>query len=229
MQYLEFIKYIRKNKWNRKVSLYHCTRCGKDVEIQDTYVRTKRKIDCGCGADERAKLSRQKNGQIKHGMCNTPEYNAWKAMKDRCYKKTYQHYERYGGRGIKVCDKWKNDFINFYNDMGRKPAPNYQLDRIDNDKDYCKENCRWATPSQNCYNRSRYHNKTGFTGVSENTSKKGRYSAWFSVNRKHIQVGTYDTPENAYKARIEAMKKYNKEHNTNLEYIEYEDFIKDIV
>ena len=57
---------------------------------------------------------------------------------------------------------------------------------------------------------------------------KNKYSAWFSVNRKHVQVGTYDSPEEAYKARIKAMKKYNKEYGTKLQYIEYEIFIKDI-
>lgn len=227
MQYLKFIKYVGKNKWNRKVSLYHCERCGNDIEVQDTYVRTGKKVDCGCGITKRREEARQKN--IKHGMHGTPEYRAWLGMKSRCYKKTYQHYDRYGGRGIKVCDEWKNDFTKFYEDMGKKPSSKYQLDRINNDGDYCKENCRWATCSQNCYNRSRYRNKTKFTGVSENTSKKGRYSAWFSVNRKHIQVGTFSTPEEAYKERIKAIKKYNKEHNTNLEYIEYDDFINDIV
>lgn len=229
MQYLKFVKYIGKNKWNRKVSLYHCEKCGNNVEVQDTYVRTGKKVDCGCGTKERMIETKKKNKTIKHGMHGTPEYNAWRGMKARCYKKSYQHYDRYGGRGIIVCDEWKNDFMAFYNDMGKKPTPKHQLDRIDNDGNYCKENCRWATPSQNCYNRSRYHNKTKFIGVSENTKKKGRYSAWFSVNRKHIQVGTYDSPDEAYKERIKAMKKYNIEHNANLEYIEYEDFIKDIV
>lgn len=231
MQYLKFIKYIGNNKWNRKVSLYHCTRCGKDIEVQDTYVRTGRKVDCGCGQKERMKQRHKKKyGKDYIPKKSLPEYTAWLGMKARCYnKKTYQHYDRYGGRGIKVCDEWLHNFDQFYKDMGKKPAPNYQLDRINNDGDYCKENCRWATPSQNCYNRSRYHNKTGFTGVSKNTHGNNRYSAWFSVNRKHIQVGTYSSPEEAYKARIEAMKKYNKEHNANLEYIKYEDFIKDIV
>lgn len=165
--------------------------------------------------------------KIKHGMCGTPVYKVWKAMKVRCYNKSYPHYDRYGGRGIKVCDEWKNNFMQFYEDMGDKPAPNYQLDRIDNNGDYCKENCRWSTPSQNCYNRTRYHNKTGFTGVCIRPS--GKYYSWYSVNRKHIHVGTYDTPEEAYQERIKAMKKYNKTHKNKLEYVEYKDFIKDIV
>ena len=168
-------------------------------------------------------------GKIKHNMCGTRIYKKWKQMKSRCYNKSYQHYDRYGGRGIKVCDEWKDNFLQFYKDMGEPPTTNHQLDRINNDGDYCKENCRWVTPSENCYNRTRYKNKTGFTGVSENSSKKGRYSAWFSVNRKHIQVGTYDSPEEAYKERIKAMKKYNKENNASLQYIEYDEYIKDIV
>ena len=64
------------------------------------------------------------------------------------------HYDRYGGRGIKVCDKWKNSFITFYKDMGPRPFPKAQLDRINNDKGYSKDNCRWVTPAENSRNRS---------------------------------------------------------------------------
>ena len=223
MQYLKLIKTTGKNKWGKSKGLYHCNRCGNDIETLITYVNNNRKTNCGCLNKENAK-----NRLIKHGMTHSPEYNAWLGMKARCYKKTYQHYNRYGGRGIKVCDEWKNNFMQFYKDMGEKPAPNYQLDRIDNDGNYCKENCRWVTPSQNCYNRTRYHNKTGFTGVSKNTSS-GKYSAWYSLNRKHIQVGTFETPEEAYKERIKAIKKYNKTHKKQLEFVEYDDYIKDIV
>lgn len=167
--------------------------------------------------------------KTKHGMCGTKVYQAWKGMKQRCYNKNYQHYERYGGRGIKMSSEWFNSFETFYKDMGDPPTPQHQIDRINNDDNYCKDNCRWATPSENCYNRKKYFNKTGFTGVSENTSKKGRYSAYFFYKRKHIQVGTFASPEEAYRERIKAIKKFNKENNENLKYIEYEDYIKDIV
>jgi conserved hypothetical protein len=223
-QFLEYIKDTNKRKNGKIIALYLCKKCNKTTEKLKTLVKNNRTTSCGCNCIEKIKQAK-----TKHGMVHTKIYKKWKQMKQRCYSKTYQHYDRYGGRGIKVCDEWLNSFEKFYKDMGDLPGENYQLDRINNDDNYYKENCRWVTPSENCYNRKIYSNKTGFTGVSENTSKKGRYSAWFSVNRKHVQVGTFNTPQEAYKARIEAMKKYNKEHNTNLQYKEYEDFIKDIV
>ena len=86
-----------------------------------------------------------------HGMGGTPIYNIWMGIKARCLNPNYPRYEYYGGRGIKVCDRWKNSFNNFYVDMGKKPE-GMEIDRIDNNGDYEPNNCRWVTHAENCRN-----------------------------------------------------------------------------
>ncbi len=87
------------------------------------------------------------NHAYKHGMHGTPLYKLWCGIFSRCYNPKVKIYKYYGGRGIKVCDRWRN-FSNFHVDMGDRPE-GLQLDRIDNDKGYSPENCRWATPKEN--------------------------------------------------------------------------------
>lgn len=89
------------------------------------------------------------------------EYKTWQHMIDRCTKPKCEMYPHYGGRGVKVCDRWLDKdqgFINFYKDMGARPRDEkgrpFQIDRIDNDGDYCPGNCRWASIRTNSRNRS---------------------------------------------------------------------------
>ena len=150
----------------------------------------------------------------KHGMHGTKVYNAWKGIKKRCYQKTYQHYDRYGGRGIIMCEEWKNDFMAFYNDVGEAPSDEYQLDRIDNNGNYEPGNCRWVTRQENCRNRNIKVGKSGYRGVHP---KGNRFQAYFNIDRSYrVHVGSFATAKEAHEARIEAIKKYNKEHNDNL-------------
>lgn len=90
----------------------------------------------------------------KHSKNNTTEYYVWSHMKARCYNPNNKKYHRYGGRGITVCDRWKNSFLNFYEDMGDRPEGKNQIDRINNDGNYEPTNCRWVTYAENNRNRS---------------------------------------------------------------------------
>lgn len=91
----------------------------------------------------------------QHRMKNTPEYTVWQGIKARCYNPNNKAYKYYGGRGITVCDKWKNSFTAFYNDMGTKPFDNAELDREENDGNYEPDNCHWVTHTENQHNTRR--------------------------------------------------------------------------
>jgi len=89
-----------------------------------------------------------------HGMSYTRLYRVWDNMIRRCHNPNYPQYRYYGGRGIFVCEAWRFSFLSFLNDIGTPPSNRHQIDRIDNDKGYWKNNCRWALPVENQRNRS---------------------------------------------------------------------------
>lgn len=90
---------------------------------------------------------------LKHGLSRTPEYRAWQTMRLRCTEPTNPAWPGYGGRGITVCTEWLNDPAAFLRDLGQKPTPKHELDRVDNDRGYEPGNCRWVLRKFNCRNR----------------------------------------------------------------------------
>lgn len=113
-------------------------------------------VDCfagGGGASTGTPKKRRTREVLKHGLSYTPEYRAWQTARLRCIEPTNQAWPSYGGRGIRMCERWLNSASAFVADMGPKPSPKHELDRRDNDGHYEPGNCRWVLRTTNDRNR----------------------------------------------------------------------------
>ncbi|HBF42328.1 MAG TPA: hypothetical protein DDW42_01620 [Desulfobacteraceae bacterium] len=122
--------------------------CGNEVNVNKYALTSGHTKSCGCLFREV-----QKKINTTHGGTYSEEYTTWCSMKQRCYYVKNKRYKDYGGRGIKVCEKWKNDFTSFLNDMGKRPN-GMSIERKNNDGDYEPSNCKWATGKQQGRNNS---------------------------------------------------------------------------
>lgn len=168
------------------------------VEKTDRYEGSHRqwKCSCDCGGEVLEGLYRLRHGLRRSCGClrgapthkesivgeKTPEYRTWAAMKSRCLNAKNKSFPRYGGRGITVCADWV-EYENFLRDMGRRPSLSHSLERIDNDRGYSRENCRWATQLEQCFNRS----NTVRIEVSGKTKALSQWAKDIGVDRTTIK------------------------------------------
>lgn len=135
--------------------------CGKEGLVNKSNLLSGQSTNCGC---------KRINSLKKHGKYRSPEYAIWSAMRTRCLSPNHKQWHRYGGRGIKVCERWLKSFANFIQDMGERPSDQYTLERVDNNGNYEPQNCLWVTREQQSNNMARNRLIT-IDGETHNTTQ----------------------------------------------------------
>jgi DNA-directed RNA polymerase subunit RPC12/RpoP len=192
-------------KYKKRIGLYECPICKNHFETRTESVKNGKSTKC-------------KNCSSKtHGLRNHKIYNAYNAIKSRVFNLKNKYYKNYGGRGITICDEWKNDFMSFYNwsiENGYKEG--LSIDRINNDGNYEPLNCRWTTRNiQQRNTRAIYGtNTSGYRGVSF-YKKSNKFSSSIKVMGKRIYIGCFKTAEEAGYAYDKFVIENNLEHTSN--------------
>lgn len=170
------IRFNGRNQKNLRMWLCKCL-CGKMRAISEDTLRSRHSQSCGCLRVDVATAR-----VFKHGLSHTPIWNIWRAMNRRCNNPSDKSFCNYGGRGIKVCESWLK-FENFFKDMGHRPS-GLTLERIDNNKGYSPDNCKWATRKENIVNRR----VTVFMTLNGRTMCQADWCRELSINSQTLRA-----------------------------------------
>ena len=193
-----------------RYGLFECAYCDKEFEGSVYSVKRGQTKSCGCYARE---------AQTTHGMRQNKFYQTWYAMRDRCFNVNNKQYENYGGRGITVCEEWL-DVRNFvaWCESTHPNIEGYSIDRIDNDKGYSPENCRWTdATTQNINQRMKKNNTSGFVGIYWN-NKNNNWRTCIHLNTVRFNIGSFHTKEEAVLARDNYIIQNKLPHKLSTDY-----------
>jgi hypothetical protein len=147
--------------------------CGNETLVRCDHLKSGRSSSCGCYSKTLSSLRSLKHGDSRIGGKRAPEFGAWAKMNDRCRNPRNNNYNRYGGRGISVCQEWQESYTAFLAAMGRRPSVLHSLERINNNGNYDPGNVRWATKVDQCNNR-RTNRLLEFNGKIQTLAQWGR-------------------------------------------------------
>lgn len=163
------IRVVGKDKFGLLLYLCECD-CGKQKVVRSSQITTGKTVSCGCKRAKQNNLSR------------SITYKSWISAKQRCYNPNNHNYPNYGGRGIEMCERWKNSFIDFINDMGERPSKKHTLDRIDVNGNYEPSNCKWSTPKEQGNNRRDNH----FVSFNEETMTTTQFAEKYDIGIPYL-------------------------------------------